>query len=82
MALILFCLFIAIYFDIVLFKRQDTELFKKVFELSVGKAALSLLLILATLLLSENWLEDLPSLVLILVLVLVYGLVLLPSLHQ
>ena len=68
MALILLCLLIAVYFDVALFKQRNLELVKKVFRISVWKIVLSLLLILTVLILSENGLKDLPSLILLLIL--------------
>ena len=68
MSLILLCLLIAIYFDSILFKQRDPELFKMAFQFSIWKILLSLLLILSVLIFCENRWEDLPLLVLLLVL--------------
>ena len=68
MALILLCLFVAIYLDATLFKQRDRKLFEGVFQISSVKAALSLLFIFMVLFFSENRWEDIPPLILLFIL--------------
>lgn len=68
MALIVLCLLVAVYFDVFLFKQWDLELFQKVFRLPIWKIVAGLLVVFAALVFWGNRPEDLPSLVLLLVL--------------
>ncbi|MBN1869419.1 MAG: CPBP family intramembrane metalloprotease [Candidatus Omnitrophica bacterium] len=64
----LLLLLTAVYFDIALFKQRDPGLFEKVFRFSVWRTVFMLLLIVTVLLFSKDIQEDLPLLVLLLVL--------------
>ncbi len=68
MGVILLCLLVAIYFDIVLFKRRDSWLFEKVFKLSLLKAVLGIAFVSIVLIFSPDRWEDLPPLVFLFIL--------------
>ena len=68
MDLILLCLLILIYFDVILLKRRDGSLFGQVFAISPVKATASFLLILIILIFSDDKLMDLPPLILLFIL--------------
>lgn len=66
MEIILLCLLILIYFDVILLKKRDGSLFGQVFAISPLKAIAGFLLILVILIFSDDKPTDLPPLILLL----------------
>ena len=68
MKIIIFCLLIAIYIDIILLKKRDRPVFIKTFVVSPIKVLLGFLIVLVILLFSEDKWGDLPPLILLFIL--------------